>query len=127
MANDVATRANGYQGLLAANGMTQNVKHFDGLYTQIAVSDSGHIAIYYPYVPAVKGIAEQPERLEVLHVDQINDFNIDFEGTEKTKVSGGLGGALVGGLLGGTVGAVIGSAVTSGNVKTTSTDRKSVV
>jgi len=39
------TQTNRYQELLATNGLTQNIKHFEGLYTQIAVSESGYIAI----------------------------------------------------------------------------------
>ena len=119
-----ATQANsGFQGLLAANGLTQNVKVYEGLYTQIAVSQSGSIAIYYPHVPMVKGgfmrgtgTPEQPERLDVIHISQINDVNVEMEYEQKTKVSGGTGGAIVGGLLGGTVGSIIGRAATSGNV-----------
>lgn len=122
------TQTNRYQELLATNGLTQNIKHFEGLYTQIAVSESGYIAIYHPYEPAVKGgflkgegSPERPEWLEVLHISQINDFDIDVDGVEKTKVKGGFGGALVGGLLGGATGAIIGSTATSGKVKTSTT------
>jgi len=42
------TAQSGYHGLLVANGLAQNVKHFDALFTQIAVSENGYIAIYYP-------------------------------------------------------------------------------
>jgi len=120
-------QASEYQKLLAENGLTQNVKHFEGMYTPIAISEGGHIAIYFPYVPAVKGgflkegTPEQPEKMEVLHISQINDFDIDLEGEEETSVSSGLGGALIGGFLGGATGAIIGSAATSGNVKSTTT------
>ena len=80
-------QASGYQNLLAANGLTQNVRHFDGLFTQIAISENGYIAIYYHYIPAdKKGVSEQLEKLEVLHISQINDFDIDIEDIEKTKV-----------------------------------------
>jgi len=109
--------------------LAQSVKHFEGLYTQIAVSESGYIAIYYPYEPEIvgsfwKGLAacpEQQERLVVLHISQINDIDIEYGGTETTKVSGGAGGAIVGGLLGGALGSVIGSSLTSGKVKSTTT------
>ena len=120
---------NNYQQLLSANNMT-NVKHFEGLYTEIAVSQDGYIAIYHSHIPeeTVRVTAfkkqtfpEQQERFEVLHISQINDVDIDVDGTEVTKVSGGLGGALVGGLLGGTLGAVIGSAATSGKVSSDTT------
>ena len=118
----------GYQGLLAANGLGQGVKHFAGLFTQIAVSESGYIAIYYPYEPEIVGSfwkgpgrPEQQERLEILHISQINDFDIEYGGMEQTKVSGGAGGAIVGGLLGGALGSVIGSSLTSGKVKSTTT------
>jgi len=108
--------------------LAQSVKHFEGLFTQIAVSESGYIAIYYPYEFEKigsfwkgPGRAEQQERLVVLHISQINDFDIEYGGTETTKVSGGAGGAIVGGLLGGTLGSVIGSSLTSGNVKSSTT------
>jgi len=123
-----APQVYGYQGLLAANGLAQSVKHFNGMFTQIAVSESGYIAIYYPYEPEIvgsfwkgPGYPEQQERLVVLHISQINDFDIEYGGTEKTKVSGGAGGAIVGGLLGGALGSVIGSSLTSGKVKSTTT------
>ena len=123
---------NRYHELLSANNMTQNVKHFEGLYAEIAVSKDGHIAIYQPYSPENSiypswnfmkrvDLPEQQERLDILHISQINDIDIDVDGTEVTKVSGGLGGALVGGLFGGTLGAVIGSAATSGKVKSNTT------
>jgi len=103
--------AHGYKGLLAANGLTKNVKHFEGLYTQIAVSEDGYLAIYNPYVPAFKGAIltspysaegpkgspEQPEKLDILYISQINDFDIEVYGNEKIYVSSGLGGALIGG------------------------------
>ena len=114
-----------YQELLSANNMARNVRHFEGLYTEIAVSQDGYIAIYHPYMPEEKVYKEiypeQQERLEVLHISQINDIDIDVDGTETTIVSGGLGGALVGGLLGGALGAVIGSAATSGAVTSNTT------
>ena len=122
---------NRFQELLSANNMTQNVKHFVGLYTEIAVSQDGYIAIYHPYIPEERVIVgnfykketfpEEQEWLEILHISQINDIDIDVDGTETTIVSGGLGGALVGGFLGGTLGAVIGSAATSGNVTSNTT------
>ena len=119
-------QSNRYKELLSENNMTQNVKYFEGLFTPIAISENGYIAIYYPYVPYKKFrlgdiIPEQPERIDVLHISQIIDFDLDIDGIEKTTVSGGLGGALIGGLLGGAVGAVIGSAATSGNVTTETT------
>ena len=119
------TQANAYQSLLASKGLVQNVKHFDGLFTQIAVSEDGYIAVYYPHEPAREqktgvfskvNVPEQPERLEVLHISQINDFDIEVDGEETTHVSGGAGGAIVGGLLGGALGAVIGSSLTSGAI-----------
>ena len=121
--------ANGYQALLAENGMTQNVKHFEGLFTEIAVSADGYIAVYYPYEPAYIGGAlrkqdsrpEQTERMEVFHLSQINDLDIDVDGVETTSTSGGLGGAVLGAVLGGATGAVIGSAATSGKTKTSTT------
>ena len=123
----VAANQSGYHGLLAANDMAQNVKHFDALFTQIAVSENGYIAVYYPYEPATKksmwsaAAPEIPEKLELFHISQINDFDIDVDGDETTRVSGGAGGAIVGGLLGGAVGSVIGSSLTSGKVKSTTT------
>jgi hypothetical protein len=123
----VTSKVSGYENLIKAHGGIQDVKQFEGLYTQIAVSSNGYLAVYYPPVPAVKGnfilkgSPEQRERLEVLHISQITDFDFDVEGEEETKVSGGFGGALVGGLLGGTVGSIIGSAATSGKVKTKTT------
>jgi len=120
------TSQGGYHGLLAANSLT-NVKHFDGLFTQIAVSENGYIAIYYPYEPELKKSftyyfsPEQQERLELIHISQINDFDIKVYGDEITHVSGGAGGAIVGGLLGGTLGAVIGSSLTSGTVTSNAT------
>ena len=121
---------NRFQELLYANNMTHNVKLFEGLYTDIAVRADGYIAIYHPHIPeeTVKtGVfkketyPEEQEWLEILHISQVNDIDIDVDGTEMTSVSGGLGGALVGGLLGGTLGAVIGSAATSGNVSSHTT------
>ena len=123
-------QSNRYKELLAANNMTQNVRHFEGLYIPIAISESGNIAIYHPHIPeeTIKistfkkaTFPEEQERLEILHISQINDIDIDVDGTETTIVSGGLGGALVGGLLGGTLGAVIGSAATSGKVTSETT------
>lgn len=125
--------ASGYHDLLIAKGLT-NIKHFDGLFTQIAISENGYLAIYYPYEPAIKNInktgllslkfdtfPEQKEKLEIFHISQIIDFDIDVEGDEKTSVSSGFGGALIGGLLGGATGAIIGSAATSGSIDTTTT------
>ena len=119
-----------YKELLSANNLTQNVKHFEGLYTEIAVSEDGYIAIYHPYIPEEtvgygfgqkKTFPGQQEWLQILHISQINDIDVDIDGTEITSVSGGLGGAIVGGLLGGAVGAVIGSAATSGKVSSDTT------
>ena len=127
MSNNIIPQASNYHSLLAANGLTQNVKYFEGLYTQIAISENGYIASYIPYIPAIKGgflkegRQEVPESINILHISQINDFDIDVQSNEKTTVSGGLGGAIVGGLFGGAVGSVIGSAATSGNVKTNTT------
>ena len=121
---------NRYHELLSANNITRNVKHFVGLNTEIAVSEDGYIAIYHPHIPEQKVddwswkkeiLPEQQEWLEILHISQINDIDIDVDGTETTSVSGGLGGAVVGGLLGGAVGAVIGAAATSGSVTSNTT------
>ena len=129
MSNNLTTQS-GYHGLLAANNLTQNVKHFEGLFTQVAVSENGYIAIYYPHEPERKAkigvfktsiVPEQQERLELFHVSQINDFDIEIDGDETTHVSGGAGGAVVGGLLGGALGAVIGSSLTSGTVTSNTT------
>jgi len=120
-------QASGYQNLLAANGLAQNVKHFDALFTQIAVSQDGYIAVYYPYekeipdtrIARANYLASHPERqerLELFHVSQINSFDIEYYGEETTHVSGGAGGAIVGGLLDGTLGSIIGSSLTSGTV-----------
>ena len=123
---------NRYQELLAENNLTQNVKKFEGLYSEIAVSEDGYIAIYHPYTPEEKGmcevtrkkitIPEQHEWLQILHISQINDVDIDIDGIEQTKVSGGAGGAVAGALIGGLfgfsgAGAVIGSSASSGKVK----------
>lgn len=111
-------------------------KIFEGLYTDVAVSQSGYIGFYRPYVPAQKGglvpariengqkikggfraaKPETPEYYEVFHVSQIDDIDVDVD--EDSKVSSGTGGALVGGLIGGTVGALVGGAATGGKVKT---------
>ena len=128
MSSGTALQASGYHGLLASKGLVENVKHFGGLFTQIAVSDNGYIAIYYPYEPeiqksAMKGTtfrSEQQERLELLHISQIISF--DLECDDQTKVSGGAGGAVAGALIGGLfgfsgAGAVIGSSATSGKIK----------
>jgi len=125
--------ASGYNNLLASNGLVNNVKHFDALFTPIAVSENGYLAVYYPYIPeriqktsafSKITVPEQPERLEVLHISQINDFDIEY--TEDTKVKSGAGGALAGALLGGVAGAIIGGALTSG-VKGTITDISLVI
>jgi len=100
-------------------------KIFSGLFTDVAISQSGHIGLYRPHVsPGVAKVGfikvkapERPGYFEVFHVSQINDLDIDVDATTETSVSGGGGGALVGGLLGGTMGSIIGSAATSGKVK----------
>ena len=101
------------------------IKIFSGLFTDIAISESGYIGFYRPHVsPGVAKLGfikvKLPERasyFEAFHISQINDIDIDVDGTTETSISGGAGGALLGGLLGGTMGAVIGSAATSGKVK----------
>jgi len=126
MSNNLTTQS-GYHGLLAANDLAQNVKHFDALFTQIAVSENGYIAIYYPWEPEVQKSAwkgttfcpEQQERLEIIHISQVNSF--DIEAADQTKVGGGAGGAVAGALIGGIfgfsgAGAVIGSSASSGKV-----------
>jgi len=128
------TNQSGYHNLLAANNLAQNVKHFEGLFTQVAVSENGYMASYYPYEPerkkAVSALKtaiepEQQERLEILHISQINSF--DIECSDQTKVSGGAGGAVAGALIGGIfgfsgAGAVIGSSASSGKVTQNITD-----
>ena len=129
MSNNI-TKQSGYHGLLAANSLT-NVKHFEGLFIQIAVSENGYIAIYYPYEPEIqKGLRrafspEKQERLELIHISQINSF--DIECVDSTKVSGGSGGAVAGALIGGMfgfsgAGAVIGSSASRGKVTQNITD-----
>jgi len=91
-------------------------KIFEGLFTDVAVSESGYLGFYRPSVPSMgRKLPEQPEYYELLHVSQINDIDIDAD--EDLKVSSGLGGAIVGGLIGGGTGAVIGSAATGGKAK----------
>jgi len=91
-------------------------KIFEGLYTDVAVSESGYLGFYRPAVVGMKKM-DQPEYFELIHVSQINDIDLDVD--DETKVSSGAGGALIGGLLGGTTGAIIGSAVGSGKATTT--------
>jgi len=96
---------------------------FDGLYTAIAISESGFVGVYYPHIPYKKKFfifpewQEQPEHLELIHISQINSFDVDIDGDETIKQSTGLAGALVGGLIGGTTGAIIGSTARSGTTK----------
>jgi|GEM_PF-1159923 len=102
-----------------------STKIFSGLFTDVAVSESGYIGLYRPYVaPGVAKVAfiktktkEKPAYFEFFHISQINDIDITIDETTETSVSGGAGGAIVGGLLGGTMGSIIGSAATSGKVK----------
>jgi len=68
---------------------------------------------------------EQQERLELIHISQINSF--DIECVDSTKVSGGAGGALAGALIGGIfgfsgAGAVVGSSASRGKVTQNITD-----
>ena len=113
-------------------------KIFEGLYTDVAVSQSGYIGFYRPLVPAQRGgfaagswgkkgelgktggfqsaKPASPEYYKIFHVSEINDIDIDID--EDTKVSTGAGGTLLGGLIGGTVGALVGGAATGGKVKT---------
>jgi len=93
-------------------------KIFEGLYTDVAVSESGYIGFYRPYLPPVgRHGQETSEYFELFHASQIIDIEIDVD--EETKTKGGVGGAIVGGLVGGSTGAVIGSAATSGKTKNT--------
>jgi len=58
-------------------------KFFEGLYTNVAVSEFGYLGFFRPYLPSVPGrtlwekLPEQPEYFELFHVSQINCFDID--------------------------------------------------
>jgi hypothetical protein len=66
---------------------------FEGLYTVIALSQSGHIGFYYPYIPYRKakpfvGAPERPEQkqcLDIIHISQVNSFEFDIEEESTTK------------------------------------------
>ena len=106
--------ATGYAELVRTNENLKEVRCFEGLFAEIAVSSNGYIAIYHPNQPQTKKRAEQPEWLELCHISQINDFDIEVDDVEKTKVKSGFGGVQVGIFtLGGG----------SGKVKTTTTVR----
>lgn len=57
------------------------------MYTDIAITKSGYIGIYYSYQPEVKGgflkpgVPEQPESFHVMHIDDITDFEFEYKET----------------------------------------------
>jgi len=69
-------------------------KIFDGLYTDVAVSESGYLGFYRPFVPAMPTgmfgkTPVQPEYFEFFHVNQINDIDLNVDERIEVNATGG--------------------------------------
>jgi len=116
----------GFNALIRKDARIGQVKVFDqAIETPIAISESGHIAIYQEGERRVVSLGvmgfnpkyeDIPEKITVIHINNVIDYDLLIDS------SSGVGGAIVGGLAGaifgvGGAGAVVGFASSAGKTK----------